>query len=87
MIFSLIFDLFFSVINLVLDLLDFTGVNEFSRNIPELVIPDFFHYIAYFIDGSAIMLLIKLEIGWIELKIAWAILLRIKSFIPTISST
>jgi hypothetical protein len=48
MIFSLIFDLFFSVINLVLDLLDFTGVNEFSRNIPELVIPDFFHYIGLF---------------------------------------
>lgn len=87
MIFSLIFDLFFSLITIILDLIDFTDLNELSRNMPDLVIPDFFRYIAYFVDGPKIIFLLKLEAGWIGFKIIWAVLLRLKSFIPTISST
>lgn len=87
MILQLLIDFMYGLFMAIINLIDLTALNDVTRNIPKLAIPDMFRYIAYFLDKSTVILLIKAEVAWINFKIIWAVLLRIKSFIPTISST
>lgn len=89
MIIQAIFDCIFSFADIIFELIDFSDLNNFTSQLVNqvIVLPKMFYYVAYFIDSSTIKLLIHCELLWINFKIVWAIILRIKSFIPTISST
>lgn len=74
----------------VFNILDFGAVNEFSESLDTIDLSVFFEavsYFSYFLDGVIVKLLINLEIGWVTFKTVWAIALRVKSFVPTVSST
>lgn len=89
MILRLLINLFFGILSLLFSLVDFSPINDLTADLAskQIVLPDILHYVAYFFDKSQLITLLNLEIGWIEFKIGWAIILRIKSFIPFLSST
>ena len=89
MIIQIIFDCILGIVDIFFDLIDFSDLNNFTEQLVNqvIVLPKMFYYVAYFIDSTTIKLLIHCELLWINFKIVWAIVLRIKSFIPTISST
>lgn len=89
MIIEVIFNTIFGIADIIFNLIDFSDLNDATLQLNEktVILPEMFHYIAYFLDGQVIRWLIKLEFYWIQFKLLWAIILRIKSFIPTISST
>ena len=89
MIIQVFFDTLFGVADFIFSFIDFSDLNDATLQLNEktVILPEMFHYIAYFLDGQVIKWLIKLEFYWIQFKLLWAIILRIKSFIPTISST
>ena len=81
--------LFFKVAKSVIGLINFESLNTFTEDLAtfQIVIPDLFQFVAYFLDERFFTILIPFELSWIGFKILLAILMRIKSFIPTISST
>ncbi len=89
MIIQAILDGFFMAFDIIFNMIDFSDLNTATENLvsEQVVLPEMLHYVAYFLDKETIQFLIKLEFIWIDFKIVWAIVLRIKSFIPTISST
>lgn len=48
---------------------------------------DFLNGVAFFLPMSSLIALFEIKITVINFRLAWSILLRIKSFIPEISST
>jgi len=89
MIIQAILNGFFMAFDVIFEMIDFSDLNTATENLvsEQVVLPEMLHYVAYFLDKEAIQFLIGLEFIWIDFKIVWAIILRIKSFIPTISST
>lgn len=91
MIVKIIFDVIFGFFGILIDLFDFDFINEAVSKLPKTSLPTVLvnsaHYITMFIDYDTATGLISAQLGWISFKLVWAIFLRIKSFIPTISST
>lgn len=83
----MLFHLFFFIANFILDLLDFSELNELTTNLPTFSLPRTIQFVAYFINGKHIKTLIVLQSGWLSFKMGWAVILRVKSFIPFFSST
>lgn len=81
--------LFFKVSKSFLDLISFDELNTLTSDLStvEFVFPELVKFVAYFLDSRFFTILMPIEICWISIKIIFAILMRIKSFIPTISST
>lgn len=50
-------------------------------------IQSLFNGIAFFLPIGTISLIFEIKLGLIGFRIIWSIILRVKSFIPTISST
>lgn len=48
---------------------------------------DFVNGVAFFLPMSSLIALFEIKLTVINFRLAWSILLRIKSFIPEISST
>lgn len=81
--FGLLFSVADSVSAFLLSFLDFSALNEITSNlaVPNMLI-DFYDYITLVVDIEVIAFLIRLEFIWQGFKILWALLLRIKSFVP-----
>lgn len=62
--------------------LDFTIPLEFFANIQ-----GFFNGVAFFLPVGALFSLFQIKMAVVSFRIFWSLCLRVKSFIPTISST
>ena len=91
MIVKIIVDFIFGFFGILIDLFDLDFIYEAVSKLPKTSLPivlvNSAHYITMFIDYNTATGLISAQLGWISFKLVWAIFLRIKSFIPTISST
>lgn len=79
---NFIIGIFYNVANFFLDLLDFSSLNNATRDLQNVVVPEAFKLVGRFIHVADMLILINLELAWVSFKIIWAIILRIKSFIP-----
>lgn len=88
-IFKIFITIFFKIAKSIINFISFDTINTITEDLAtfQFVFPDIFKFVAYFLDSRFFAILLPLEFGWIGIKIAFAILMRIKSFIPTISST
>ncbi|MBE6852739.1 MAG: hypothetical protein E7505_04610 [Ruminococcus sp.] len=78
-IFKMVFTLAYNLLD-ALPTLDFTiPVNLFDN------IVEFFNGVAFFIPMAPILVLFELKLLVIQFRIFWALCMRVKSFIPTIS--
>lgn len=80
-IFSVVFRVALSLIN---------SLPGLSLSLPADLLDDaaeFLNGVAFFLPMSSLVALFEIKITVINFRLAWSILLRIKSFIPEISST
>lgn len=80
-IFSVVFRVALSLIN---------ALPGLSLSLPSDLLDDaadFLNGVAFFLPMSSLVALFEIKITVINFRLAWSILLRIKSFIPEISST
>ena len=80
-IFSVVFRVALSLIN---------ALPGLSLSLPADLLDDsaeFLNGVAFFLPMSSLIALFEIKITVINFRLAWSILLRIKSFIPEISST
>lgn len=89
MIIQAIIEGIFTAIDVIFKFIDFSDLNTATETLAskDVVLPEMLHYVAYFLDRETIQFLIKFEFIWIDFKLVWAAIMRIKSFVPTISST
>lgn len=80
---------FFKIAKSVINFISFEAINTLTEDLAtfQFVFPDILKFVAYFLDSRFFTILLPIEFGWIGIKITLAVLMRIKSFIPTISST
>lgn len=83
---TLVFNILLGLIGLVPD---FSVSVDFITNLSSIlkVIAEMVQIVAFFLPLNALYGLLLVKISIYAFRIAWAIFLRIKSFIPTISST
>ncbi len=88
-IFKILITIFFKIAKSVINIVNFDYINTLTDDLATslFVFPDIFKFVAYFLDSRFFTILIPIEFGWLAIKFTLAILMRIKSFIPTISST
>lgn len=86
---KILLTLFFNISKAFLGLFHFDELNSFTETLSnyEIAFPSIVQLVVYFLDTRFFTVLIPLEFNWIAFKLVIAILMRIKSFIPTISST
>lgn len=86
---KILLTLFFNIAKAFLGLFHFDQLNSITETLSnyEIVLPSIVQFVVYFLDTRFFTILIPLEFNWIAFKLVIAILMRIKSFIPTISST
>ena len=86
---KILLTLFFNIAKAFLGLFHFDDLNSITETLSnyEIVLPSIVKIVVYFLDTRFFMILVPLELNWIAFKLIIAILMRIKSFIPTISST
>lgn len=81
--------LFFNIGKAFLGLFHFEELNSITESLSysSITIPSLVQLVVYFLDTRFFTILVPLELNWIAFKLVIAVLMRIKSFIPTISST
>lgn len=88
-IFKILLTLSFNIAKAFFGLFHFDELNSITETLSnyEIALPSIVQLVVYFLDTRFFTVLVPLELNWIALKLVIAILMRIKSFIPTISST
>lgn len=86
LILTFIFNILLMLIGVVPDL---TFTTDFVANFDSIlsVLAEMVQIVAFFIPLNALYMLFLVKVAIDVFRIAWAIFLRIKSFIPTIAST
>lgn len=85
---AIILFIFSVVFRVVLGLIN--ALPSFSLTIPADLLTgaaDFLNGVSFFLPMQSLIALFEIKIIVINFRLAWSILLRIKSFIPEISST
>lgn len=86
---KILLTLFFNIAKSFLGLFHFDELNSLTETLSNsaIALPSIVQLVVYFLDTRFFTVLVPLELNWIAFKLVIAILMRIKSFIPTISST
>ena len=86
---KILVSIFFNVAKSLLGFIHLDELNSLTETLSnyEIVLPSAIQFVTYLLDTRFFTILVPIEFGWISFKMLLAILMRIKSFIPTISST
>lgn len=87
--FKIILVLFFNISKSFLAFFHFEELNSITETLAnyKIVFPSFVQFVVFLLDTRFFTVLVPLELNWISFKLVLSIIMRIKSFIPTISST